>query len=333
MALDDFKSDDSSSNSSSNSTPNGETDTSSESNDTGASEIDMSFYNQPDEGSQRPKMEREGPLSDVSMADLAQNADDVIEIEEDFVKLHSPITFLIKSGPAFYPGQRYVFQHSSEPPKASWDGRVFTCIGMYTLKVGDIPKEVAMLDVGTHGKAGVMKRLKRELDDKVTPDTEATIHFFSDTLQMRDLAQANDKYMEGSIVNRDKVASNVLRPNSLSKDARKQQELDREEDVDSEDESDDEKEDEEVEESSTDDEEEQDTTDEEVVYGPEEPEDTDEQDDIIDEDGTEDDVENEDTSEQELESDDDTVDGKDDNEDDDNEDESDDDLSSLLDKF
>lgn len=210
MGLEDFIEDDD--DSSSSPTSSGNSGNSINHNDigVGVNESDMQFYGHSNPVPDDTPMEREDAMSNYSMVDLASVKDGDIEFHSDHIKLYCPVFYIISSNPMYESGEMYQLKYTEDSPKPSWNGRVVTCIGGHNTRLGNMNKEVAMFNVGHTDKAKAMKELRDSLGEHVEEDTLVYVSFFGDAFMLRDLAQANHKFREGDLINRDKVMHNVM---------------------------------------------------------------------------------------------------------------------------
>lgn len=216
MGLDSFSSGDDDDDEEETSSPTETTETKEQDNITDpVEESDMSFYGTGDGEPGTTPMERVGAMSNYSTAELAQTVDGDLEFDKDSAKLHLPIFTLITVDEKYNSGERYSMKHTKEKPKASWDGRVVACIGSITTRLGNMNKEVAMFDAGSHSKKRVMENMEERLGEGVDADTTIHINFFGDALHLRDMAQANEVFREGELINRDDVVGKAMKPNQL----------------------------------------------------------------------------------------------------------------------
>jgi hypothetical protein len=222
MGLDEFISDDeddglntSNSSSSSDKSSNDDSVDFGETDEIQPPDTDMDFYNPTNQFPENLPMEREGAMSEQSMSDLAQMKEDDIRFDEDHVKLYAPVFYIFIGDREYDPGMYYQLHYDGDGHSVTWDGRVVVCMGAYSSRVGNMNKEVALFEAGTTDKSEAMESMKSKLGDDVDPDTQMTMYFFSDAFMLRDLAQASNEYREGSVINRDKIVSNVLHANVL----------------------------------------------------------------------------------------------------------------------
>jgi len=214
MGLDDFIDDDSYSSSSN-------TQTSTQSNDTDSIErsidsYDMQFYGHNDKDISNNPIEREKALSDYSMSDAIHATSGEIEFETDDIKLHMPVFYLITPNPKYAQGEHYQLKYTKESPHPSWHNRVVSCVGSFDTALSDINKEVIMLALTEHDKGEVMDSLKSMLDQEVNGDELVYVSTFGDMFMLRDLAQANNEFREGDLINRDKIMHQVMSANTLA---------------------------------------------------------------------------------------------------------------------
>jgi len=214
MGLDDFIDNDSSNDSSSSKSTSS---SSSETNNTQSmSPDDMSFYGTGNELLDTNPLEREEAMSDYDMSDLAKTKDGTIKFDSDHVKLYAPVFYTFTSSTEYESGEYYQLVYTGDAHTTTWDGRVVTCIGSHETRLGNMSKEAAMFEVGTHKKSEAMSRMEDNLSQDIDADTTIHINFFGDAFMLRDLAQATNEFKEGDRINRDDVTSKVLRPNLLS---------------------------------------------------------------------------------------------------------------------
>lgn len=219
MGLDSFSSDDSGTDEpkEDSTDDNNEVDTSTQQDEvhTSLGEVDMNFYGTGDgEPGTRP-MERKGAMSNHSVSDLMESASDEISFYNDMVKLHLPIFTTITAGKVREQGERYILKHTKDKPKASWHNKVVACLGVVETRLGNMNKEVAMFNTGSVSKREVMEKLEVNLGEDINADTTIYINFLADAFMLRDLAQADQTFREGDLVNRDEVVSKVLNAKQL----------------------------------------------------------------------------------------------------------------------
>lgn len=220
MGLDDFKADtdDSSSSSSSSDSDSSSTSTTttktttSSTNGTKTSAGVSGYYSHEDADLGTRPMEREGAMSDVSMAELAETAEGQILMGRDHMKLHLPMFPIFTSHSAYEQGKRYQLVYSAEDFQPAWDGRVVVCTGSVKTTLGQVNKEFAMLETGHHNRADVMDNLDSRLGKDLDGRSEIHIAYFIDAMHSRDLAQAGNQFKEGGRINLDDVAQKMYRP-------------------------------------------------------------------------------------------------------------------------
>lgn len=217
MGLEDFIDDDSSTTSSTSSSSSSSSSSSADVDDIGTdpSDHEMNFYGGPNSAPDDRPMDREGPMSDYDVSDLLSEVEDTINIESDDVKFYSPVFFFITKGVEYEGGELYQLNYDNEDPAPGWNGRVVSCLGGYNTPLGQMRQETAMFAVGEHKKSKAMEAMENNLGENIDPDTQVYVNFFGDAFMLRDLAQANSEYKEGDIINRDDVASNILRSKAL----------------------------------------------------------------------------------------------------------------------
>lgn len=176
---------------------------------------EMSFYGSGDADIGVNPMERKGAMSNFSTAKLAKDADGTIEIDRDNIKYHAPIFPIITPDDRYNNSERYQLKSTNDNVKASWDGRVVSCISSDLTKLGMLNKEFIMFTVGAHSKKIAMNRVKEIMGNDLDGHTEVHVNFFGDAMFMRDMAQSNEEYRNGETVDRDKIGSKVIKKNML----------------------------------------------------------------------------------------------------------------------
>jgi len=217
MGLEDFIDDDSNSSSSSSSSTSQSSDsTATDDVSTSLGDIDMQFYGAKNHSTPKNMpMEREDGLSDYKMADVVSQTTGNIEFDSDDIKLYMPVFYLITPNPEYAGGEHYQLKYNSDTPRPSWHNRVVSCVGCYGTRLGSVHKEVAMLAVSQHDKGKAMKEMREKLGDDMNKEQQVYISFFGDMFMLRDLAQANNQFREGDLINRDKIMHHVLSAKTL----------------------------------------------------------------------------------------------------------------------
>jgi hypothetical protein len=216
MGLDDFGDTESTDNSSNDTADNTEETESTEKEQESLSEAsEMSFYGSEGYSDEPDYLKREGPVAPLEMAELAKTTTDVIVRSRDEVKYHAPMFPLVCRDETYESGKRYMMRYEGDLNSTTWDGRVVTCFGGFGTQLGEMTKEQAMFETGTNDREEVMARFRERFGDDITSETDVTVYFFGDTLHLRDLAQANEYYREGDMINRDELVQKVLHPNLL----------------------------------------------------------------------------------------------------------------------
>ena len=177
---------------------------------------DLTFY-----GSQNPDlgvtpMQRKGAMSNYSVSSILQRTNGVIEIDTDHVKYYLPMFTIITSNNEYNQGDIYELKHTKSEPKASWNAKPVVCMGVTETQLSNINKELAMFEAGSCSKKRVMDKFDEQLDKETTSNTDIQINFFGDMFNIRDLAQANEEFRNGQLIDRDAIESKVLRRKMLS---------------------------------------------------------------------------------------------------------------------
>lgn len=221
MGLDDFTSGNGSSTSSSSSNSSSTTEETNEpdtSDDVQTREVDQAepeFYTSGDADIGISPMQRKGAMSSFSVADILRRVDSKIEIDRDQVKYYLPIFTIITGKEEYEQGKLYELSHTKDQPRASWHSKPVVCIGVIQTQLGKMNKELAMFEAGSPSKKRVMDRFDEQLDGQVTGETEVHVAIMGDMFNLRDLAQANEQFRAGELINRDDVKNKVLRPKGL----------------------------------------------------------------------------------------------------------------------
>jgi len=220
MALDDFSTSDDSTDST-DSTDNTDTDSNKEetTNETSSIEStqpeDMNFYGTGDNEPGTRPMERKGAMSNHSVSDLLNTTSGKLAFGEDNLKLYLPIFTIITRDNKHSSGERYELDYPHDGVTPAWNSKVVCCIGVTETRLGSINKEVAMFNVGSTSKKRVMDKIDSKLGQDLDADTTVYINMFADSFMLRDLAQANEQFRSGDIVDRDKVMTKVLNAKQL----------------------------------------------------------------------------------------------------------------------
>jgi len=220
MGLDRFIEDDESSSDSSSSSSN-DTTTDTPRDDGGDTQgniesTDMEFYGSGNADVGVNPMERKGAMSNFTTAQLAKDTDGTIQIDRDNIKFHAPIFPIITPDDRYDNSERYQLKSTNDKVKASWDGRVVSCVSSELTKLGMLNKEFIMFTVGAHSKKIAMERVKDIMGDGLDGHTEVYVNFFGDAMFMRDMAQANEEYRHDETVDVDQIGSRVVKKNMLN---------------------------------------------------------------------------------------------------------------------
>ncbi len=100
-------------------------------------------------------------------------------------------------------------------PKPAWNGRVVSCMGSNKVQLGSLNKEMVMFDVGYHTKQEVMDEVESRIGDKPDGETTVYINYFGNVTFMRDIAQANNQFREGDLVNIEELGNRIFKKNML----------------------------------------------------------------------------------------------------------------------
>lgn len=176
---------------------------------------EMEFYGTGNADPGTRPMERKGAMSDYGIADLQQSKQGDIEIEQDSIKFHLPMFAMITPNPEFTQGERYQLKHQKEPPRGSWHNKVVACTSSMSTRLGKMNKEMVMLAAGTTSKKRAMEFINSKFDEDVSGDTNVYISYMLDCLFGRDLAQADEEFRAGELVDRDQIAKKVIQPKML----------------------------------------------------------------------------------------------------------------------
>lgn len=180
-----------------------------------ADESEMNFYGTGEGEPGTTPMERKGAMSNHSMAELAQTADGEINVADDRVKYYLPYFTMMTREQQYYDGNRYQLKCTKDEPKPSWHGKVVACVAASETRLGSMNKELTMLETGSTSKKRVMEGLKNRLGEDIDADTNIYIQFFADIFFIRDLAQANEEFRVGDLLNREKITNKVANPKQL----------------------------------------------------------------------------------------------------------------------
>lgn len=185
---------------------------------------DMEFYGSGNADVGVNPMERKGAMSNFTTAQLAKDTDGTIEIDRDNIKFHAPIFPIITPDDRFDNSERYQLKSTNDNVKASWNGRVVSCVSSELTKLGMLNKEFIMFTVGAHSKKIAMERVKDIMGDGLDGHTEVYVNFFGDAMFMRDMAQANEEYRHDETVDVDQIGSRVVKKNMLKVGLNQQEE-------------------------------------------------------------------------------------------------------------
>jgi len=234
MGLDDFKSTSSSSSSTNNQNEESDDDSDTSESDINidlddesqndsidnpkpANESDIDFYGTDGFTSTRRPMKRRGGLSDKSRQEVIKSINTKIKIDDDNIKYHLPIFTIITSEPIYESGERYqLFHTKSDTPRAFWHNRPVSCIGTVATELSKMNREIPMFETGSTDKETVIQRINEELSEPINGATKVFINFFGDMFVLRDLAQSNEEYRAGEMVNRQKTIEQALHPHLLN---------------------------------------------------------------------------------------------------------------------
>jgi len=223
MGLDDFASDDDSTDSTDTSEEQSQSNKETESTVDGVNqtladpieENDMSFYGAADGNPGTTPMQRKGAMTNHSMADLVRTTDGEMMFGEDYVKLHLHIFTVFTRDREYKEANRYQLTYPHDPPRPAWHGKVVSCLAVIETRLGSMNKELAMFETGSTSKKRVMETFDSNLGQNLDADTQIYINFFGDVFFLRDLAQADEEFREGYMIDRDEVMSKVIRPKQL----------------------------------------------------------------------------------------------------------------------
>jgi len=176
---------------------------------------EMSFYGTGDADPGIRPMKRKGAMSDYSHGQLQNSKQGDLEVEKDSVKFYLPMFAMITPNPQFAEGERYELKHLKEPPRGSWNGKVVTCTSVVSTRLGKMNKEMVMLAAGTTSKKRAMEFINSKFNEDVSGNTNVYISYMLDCLFGRDLAQADEQFRAGELVNRDDIARRVIQPKML----------------------------------------------------------------------------------------------------------------------
>jgi hypothetical protein len=175
----------------------------------------MEFYGTGNADPGTRPMERKGAMSNYDLAEIAQTKNGDIEFNEDSIKLHLPIFTILTIDEPYTQGNRFQLKHTKDTPKASWHNRVVCCIGSVKTELGKINKEVAMFECGSVSKARTMQCLNEKLGEDIGGETEVFINFIGNAFFLRDIAQGNEQFRAGELVDLEEIGSRVVRPNMM----------------------------------------------------------------------------------------------------------------------
>lgn len=177
-------------------------------------ETEVSFYKSKSNPGTTP-MERKGALSDFDYKKVHDKVDGTIESDEDLIKYHCAIFTIITRDCDYDIGQRYKLKYTGGDIKTPWHNRVVSCMGTIETELGKVHKETVMFEVGSHNKNQIMERMNERTGDDVDAHTKVNISFFGDSFQLRDLAQANQTFKAGKLLERSKIGKRVILPKML----------------------------------------------------------------------------------------------------------------------
>ena len=177
-------------------------------------ETELSFYGGESNPGTTP-MEREGALSDFDYKQVHDKVDGTIESDEDLIKYHCAIFTIITRDGDYNIGERYKLKYTGGDIKTPWHNRVVSCMGTIETELGKVHKETVMFEVGSNNKKHIMERMNKRTGDDVDAHTKVNISFFGDSFQLRDLAQANETFKAGKLLERSKIGKRVILPKML----------------------------------------------------------------------------------------------------------------------
>jgi len=90
-----------------------------------------------------------------------------------------------------------------------------TCTSVVSTRLGKMNKEMVMLAAGTTSKKRAMEFINSKFNEDVSGNTNVYISYMLDCLFGRDLAQADEQFRAGELVNRDDIARRVIQPKML----------------------------------------------------------------------------------------------------------------------
>jgi hypothetical protein len=88
-------------------------------------------------------------------------------------------------------------------------------MGSNKVQLGSLNKEMVMFDVGYHTKQEVMDEVESRIGDKPDGETTVYINYFGNVTFMRDIAQANNQFREGDLVNIEELGNRIFKKNML----------------------------------------------------------------------------------------------------------------------
>lgn len=178
-------------------------------------DTDMDFYNHENSSPGIRPMERQGAMSDFTVADLEQTKTGNINIERDTIKYHLPMFALVTHEPEFKQGNRYQLKHDKDAPRASWHNKVVSCTGCHATSLGKLNKEMVMLVSGTTDKQKALEYIDSKFSEDVSGETSVYVSYMLDCMFTRDLAQGGEQFRAGDNIDRIAVTSKVIQPKML----------------------------------------------------------------------------------------------------------------------